>query len=154
MSKLTIEVIEDGRPVNPSREPVSGDWIRVTNGKSRREYEYQEPTPAVEEDAIILTVTLGKDIAQVGEPVNYTIEFSEPITVPGIVPISVSDRNGMHVTNIGTEIRAGVASGTFIMDRAGDFTVTEEAINFHKGRIPRKLKLGNLVWLRVYQGII
>ena len=100
---------------------------------------------------ITLTVTLDKYQCKIGEEVNYTIEFSKPLTVDYIVPISVTDRQGNHITNIGCTIKDGKASGSFSMLVAGDFTVTNESINFHKIAIDTELKIANEFWLRVYQ---
>ncbi|MCP4060773.1 MAG: hypothetical protein GY820_35105 [Gammaproteobacteria bacterium] len=100
---------------------------------------------------IDITVTLSDDSCLIGAPIEYLIEFSENVTVPGIVPISITDRNGNHVTNIGCSIKDGKASGTFTMGKAGDFTVTDEAINYHKAAIIADLRLTSQPWLRVYQ---
>ncbi len=100
---------------------------------------------------IDVTVTLSDDSCLIGTPIEYLIEFSESVTVPGIVPISITDRNGNHVTNIGCSIKSGKANGSFTMDKAGDFTVTDKAINYHKTAIIADLKLTSQPWLRVYQ---
>jgi len=107
--------------------------------------------PKLTGQTIKVVVLLSHQQCEIGTVVSYTITFSEPITIVSVVPISISDRNGDHVTNIGCTIVDGEASGTFMMDRAGDFTVTNEDINFHKSTITTELELTNQPWLRVYQ---
>ena len=109
---------------------------------------FSEP---VKPEPITLTVTLDKYQCKIGGTVNYTIDFSENITIPDVVPISVTDRQGKHITNIGCKITDGKATGSFSMSVAGDFTVTNESINFHKISIDTELKIANEFWLRVYQ---
>lgn len=106
------------------------------------------PSPT---STIGVTVVLSKTQCKLGESVAYAISFDQPITVPFVVPISIIDRNGDHVTNIGCTVTDGSASGSLIMPRAGDFTVTDEAINFHHETIKTPLKLTKQPWLRVYQ---
>lgn len=113
--------------------------------------EQRHTEQAIEVGPIIVTVDLSEAQCKLGAAVNYTITFSQPITVPLVVPISVSDRNGKHITNIGCDVTNGLAEGSFIMAVAGDFTVTDEAINFHHTVIAAPLKLTEQPWLRVYQ---
>ena len=127
---------------------VSGDIYRTPSGNGWIE----QPYSVVEEvKPITVTVALSETQCALGTLVNYNITFSEAITVPFIVPISVSDRNGSHITNIGCTVTSGVATGSFTMDRAGDFTVTNEAINYHHTVIEAPLELTEQPWLRVYQ---
>ena len=134
-------------PLKEQRTPITGDWVEL-NGKR---YQYNEPVIIAPVEPITLTVTLDKYQCKIGEEVNYTIEFSKPLTVDYIVPISVTDRQGNHITNIGCTIKDGKASGSFSMSVAGDFTVTNESINFHEIAIDTELKIANEFWLRVYQ---
>ena len=130
-------------------ELVGGDVYRIPVGQGGWEQKiYITP---VEETIITLTVALSETQCTLGTPINYTVTFSENITVPFVVPISVSDRNGNHITNIGCTVTDGVATGTFTMDRAGDFTITNEAINYHHTVIEATLELDEQPWLRVYQ---
>ena len=102
-------------------------------------------------DFIGIQFNLSKTQCGVGESVDFEVQFSRPITVPQVVPISVSDRNGNHVTNIGISIVDGRAVGRFTPPHAGDFTVTNEAINYHRVLIDAELQLISQPWLRVYQ---
>ena len=132
------------------RKPVGGkmvDGVLVGNGWEQKVYLAPEPEIA----EITLTVILSAYQCKLGDPIDYDITFSEDITVPFIVPISVSDRNGNHVTNIGCTVTNGKSVGTFIMPSTGDFTVTNEAINYHHTVIEAPLKLTSQPWLRVYQ---
>ncbi len=133
-------------------EPVDGEWVAYIGADGGRIETYfnRELSPSREPTAYI-TVTLSDTSCLVGTPIEYLIEFSEDITVPGIVPISITDRDGNHVTNIGCSIENGKASGSFTMGKAGDFTVTDKAINYHKTAIIADLKLISQPWLRVYQ---
>lgn len=132
------------------RIPIGGKVINdVLTGNGWEQKTYQ--TPSAEPDPIMVTVALSETQCALGEPITYTITFSEAITVPFIVPISVSDRNGNHITNIGCTVTDGAASGSFTMAQAGDFTVTNEAINYHHNAITESLKLVEQPWLRVYQ---
>lgn len=128
------------------RVPVGGDISKGTNGWHQRTFVTEK-----QEESILLTVSLSEVSCLIGSAVDYEITFSESISVPYIVPISVSDRNGNHVTNIGCSVKDGKATGSFKLDSAGDFTVTNEAINFHNSLITKKLKLTSQPWLRVYQ---
>lgn len=106
------------------------------------------PTP---KPILGVSVTLSKYSCPVGTEVSYTVEFDQPITVPDIVPISITDRNGNHITNIGCTVTNGLSEGAFTMQSAGDFTVTNESINFHDTLIEARLMLKKQPWLRVYQ---
>lgn len=127
-------------------------------------YDGDKFTPPVKTSPILVNVTLDKNSAKLVNgvvTVNYTIEFSEPIVSPVNVdvPISVTDRNGLHVDNIGLSVTANTPTteftGSFSIEKRGDFTVTDEAINFHESTnmniIARKLKLVKQPWLRIYQ---
>ena len=124
-----------------------GDTYRINVGGGWEQKKY----PKQDLDPIIVTVTLSKYKCLLGDSVEYSINFSEPLTVDQIVPISVTDRNGDHVTNIGCSVNNGVSSGSFTMTETGDFTVTNESINYHSSSIPVKLKIDKEFWLRVYQ---
>ena len=115
-------------------------------------------------EPILVTVFLDRNSAKLvagGVLINYTITFGEPIEslIDMDIPISITDRNGDHVDNIGLSIIANTPKeefkGSFVIDKRGDFTVTDEAINFHESTgmnlIPKPLKLTNQPWLRVYQ---
>lgn len=146
MQKLIEEIWVDCT----QEDLIVGDTYRISLnglGWQIRKYTAEAEAP----DPIMVTVSLDKTNCAVGDTVNYDITFSESITVPYIVPISVSDRNGNHVTNIGCTVTDGSATGLFAIERAGDFTVTDEAINFHHTVIEAPLKLTNQPWLRVYQ---
>jgi hypothetical protein len=144
---MIIEVFEGDSWIK--REPSQGEKYRViVNGQIELVSFWNE---SLKESPIMVTVSLSKERCTVGELVDYTIDFSEPITVQDVVPISVSDRNGNHVTNIGCTVIDGSASGSFIMEKAGDFTVTNEAINYHRKQINAVLELTEQPWLRVYQ---
>lgn len=132
-----------------------GETILVTNGEKAKGGDYaghtEVYTEKAEEAPIEVDLTLSTEQCAVGETVTYDITFSENITVPVKVPISVFDRNGQHVTNIGCDVTDGKSSGSFVMQSAGDFTVTDEAINYHRKVIDKELKLKVQPWLRVYQ---
>ena len=136
-------------------KPKLNEWFRKQVGTlsdGNAIWQEQRNIKAVPTNpAITLTVTLDKYQCSVGDTVNYTIDFSESITAPSIVPISVTDRQGKHITNIGCTITDGKATGSFSMPVAGDFTVTNESINFHKISIGTELEIANDFWLRVYQ---
>lgn len=140
---------------------VNGEWVEgepTQDGQKYRVYLNETPESGYSEltykvdalEPIMVTVSLDKSQCEIGTAVNYDISFSEPITVPFIVPISVSDRNGNHIRNIGCSVTDGVATGSFTMNESGDFTVTDEAINYHHTVIERPLKLVEQPWLRVY----
>lgn len=145
--ETTQEELVDG---DTYRKPVGGqiiDGVLTGNGWEQKTYQ----TTPEEIAPIMLTVVLSKNQCLLGESIDYTINFSEPITVLFIVPISVTDRNGNHITNIGCTVTDGVATGSFTTAKAGDFTVTNEAINYHHTVIEAKLELTEQPWLRVYQ---
>lgn len=119
--------------------------VLQTETHTVKEYQCEAVEP------IIVNVDLSESQCKLGTSVDYTITFSQPITVPFVVPISVSDRNGNHITNIGCNVVDGVAIGSFTMAVAGDFTVTDEAINYHHTVITAPLELAEQPWLRVYQ---
>ena len=146
--KLIAWSQETDTAILPERLPVDLEWARFPSGVKKQ---YSKPVAEESIQAIILDVTLDKYQCLVGDNVNYTIDFSESITVASIVPISVTDRQGRHITNIGCTITDGKAKGSFSMPVAGDFTVTNESINFHKISIGTELKIANDFWLRVYQ---
>lgn len=142
-------------------------WLCLYSGKLNLETgdkKYSDYIKTNNDEPLSVTVTLDKTSAKLvnGEAiVNYTIEFDEPIESPIAitVPISITDRNNMHVDNIGLDIEANlptkIFSGSFAIEKRGDFTVTDEAINFHESTgmniINRPLKLIKQPWLRVYQ---
>ena len=130
-----------------------GEKIRILYGGvlSAHYVESIYKTPEEPEQIISVTVTLDKSSCLIGDTVAYTVTFSEPITINDVVPISVIDRNGVHVSNIGCNVNNGVATGTFNTNKAGDYTVTNEAINFHKNLIAANLVLTEQPWLRVYK---
>lgn len=146
MLTLLAWIKETDIAASPERLPVNGEWARYPNGVKKEYYEQADT-----KEPILVTVVLSKNQCLLGESVDYTITFDQPITVPYIVPISVSDRNNKHITNIGCTVQNGVATGSFIMGSAGDFTVTNEAINFHNTVIEAPLQLTEQPWLRVYQ---
>lgn len=113
--------------------------------------EFNGENPNKKPEPIMVTVDLSEEQCKLGTSIDYTITFSQPITVPFVVPISVSDRNGNHITNIGCTVTNGIATGSFTMAVAGDFTVTDEAINYHHTVLAAPLKLVEQPWLRVYQ---
>jgi hypothetical protein len=142
---MNYKILVDGEWVLGT--PADGEWCKAEVATNTwQEQRYFEP-----EDKITITVDLSAEQAALGEAVSYTVTFSEPITIPTIVPISVSDRNGKHITNIGCAVANGTATGSFTMPHAGDFTVTNEAINYHRKLITQKLELVEQPWLRVYQ---
>ena len=152
--RIYIACNPDNSIITPEREPKAGEWSRVTDSENTKFVKYcqhVDRTPKKTVEPITLTVTLDKYQCKIGEEVNYTIEFSKPLSVDDIVPISVTDRQGKHITNIGCTITDGKASGLFSMPVAGDFTVTNESINFHKISIDSQLEIANEFWLRVYQ---
>lgn len=135
--------------VTPERLPLDREWCAVIDGTRVTKKQYVPHSTPV--DPIMVAVSLSEAQCSLGTEVGYTITFSQPITVPFVVPISVSDRNGNHITNIGCNVVDGVANGSFTMAVAGDFTVTDEAINYHHTVITAPLKLAEQPWLRVYQ---
>ena len=150
-----MKILINKRWINEEK-PKGGDTYLVSNGEKAAGGDYAGHTSIYTIEAVLpkpitLTVTLDKYQCKIGEEVNYTIEFSKPLTVADIVPISVTDRQGNHITNIGCTIKDGKASGSFSMLVAGDFTVTNESINFHKISIDSQLEIANEFWLRVYQ---
>jgi len=147
--------ISTALPLEPQRDLVDLDWVLVRetiNGKIKEKRKQHHKVISLDViEPILVTVELSESQCKLGAEVHYTITFDQPITVPFIVPISVSDRNGNHITNIGCTVTDGVATGSFTMAVAGDFTVTDEAINYHHTVITAPLKLAKKPWLRVYQ---
>lgn len=132
------------------RVAVGGKLVNgklVNNGWEQKQH--YTPEPAIE--PVEITVELSAYQCKLGATIDYTITFSQSITVDGVVPISISDRNGNHVMNIGCIVNKGKSSGSFTMSNTGDFTVTNKAINFHKKSIMSELVLTEQPWLRVYQ---
>ncbi len=146
-----MQKLVNGEWVDCTQEDlIDGDTYRISVGGGGWEQKTYQ-TPPEEVTPIMVTVTLSETRCLLGTEIMYNITFSEAITVPFIVPISVSDRNGNHITNIGCTVTDGAATGSFTMDKAGDFTVTNEAINYHHTVIERPLELTEQPWLRVYQ---
>ena len=163
-TNIEPEIIEDIDPITTTQKiKVDGIWVygipaidewykqEVATGVWQEQRNVEKAIEPEELPPILITVDLSTYSCKIGEAIGYTITFSEAVTVPFIVPISVTDRNGNHVTNIGCTVTDGVATGEFTLEEAGDFTVTDEAINYHHTVITAPLKMTSEFWLRVYQ---
>jgi len=124
----------------------------VENGFVYGEYHGEDqtiedrPPPYIE-----LTVSVDKSQYKVGELITFTGEFNDKSLSIPIIPISVLNRDGQHVDNIGVQVNKGVISGSAKFDKTGDFYINNKGINFHKNVIPIELKLLREIMFRVYR---
>ncbi len=101
-------------------------------------------------DDVTLTIKGDKEsnVMHLGETLNFTATFSDS-TINASVPVSIVNREGVHVINAFVVIKDGVGTGTFSPDVAVDYYVTEEAINFHSSALGVKLVLTEPFYIRV-----
>jgi len=102
-------------------------------------------------DYIDLEVAVDKHQYAIGEIITFTGEFSDKSLNISIVPITILDRNGRHVDNIGVEVKEGLISGAVKFNKPGDYYISHEGINYHKNIIPIELRLKKEVSFRVYR---
>jgi hypothetical protein len=148
-----------------ANKSLNSSWVECgDNVKKGFLYDAGEFSAPLDGEPIFVYVSLSETSAKLIDDtvsVGYTIKFSEDIESPVDinVPISITDRNGDHVDNVGLYIPANTPTsefaGEFATNKRGDFTVTNDAINFHESTgmniINRKLILATQPWLRVYQ---
>lgn len=99
---------------------------------------------------IALTISVDKNVAAVGEAVSYTGTFTPAFDIP-IVPLSLLNRDGLHVKNAGISVVNGQASGTFTFDRSGDYIINSVGINHWKDIFKINIDLAEDVVIRVYE---
>ena len=133
--------------IEPERLPVNNEWARFPNGNKKTWYE-----PAIEPTPITLTIEGDKayNVMQLGETLNFTATFSD-LTINASIPVSIVNREGIHVANAFVTIKDGIGTGTFTPDNAIDYFVTEEAINFHSAALGVPLVLTEPFYVRVVQ---
>jgi len=101
-----------------------------------------------------VTLTIEGDksynVMQLGETLNFTGTFSD-LTINATIPVSIVNREGIHVANVSITIEDGIGTGTFTPDKALDYYVTEKAINFHTEALNVTLILEDEFLIRVTQ---
>ncbi len=101
-----------------------------------------------------VTLTIEGDkannVMQLGETLSFTATFSD-LTINAAIPVSIVNREDIHVANAFVTIVDGIGTGTFTPDRAVDYFVTEEAINFHTKALNTHLTLIEPFYIRVVQ---
>jgi hypothetical protein len=95
--------------------------------------------------------SLSTSLAAVGQEITYIVRTDPTINKPdAIIPLSITDRNGQHVGNIGLVFENGIAQGAVSFSKTGDYYITEEAINFHADMLGTTIKIkGVLPMVRV-----
>ena len=91
-------------------------------------------------------------VINLGSTFDFTCTFSDE-TINGNIPVSVVNRDGIHVENLLVTVVDGSGVGSFTPPQPIDYFVTDEAINFHKEVIPNELKLTSEFYIRVVQSI-
>lgn len=105
---------------------VNGDIYRISIGGGWQQQVYQEPEPVIN-----ITMTGDKAVMTLGDTLNFTVSFDDK-TFTDHVTISVTDRDGLQVDNIGIEMVNGECSnGTYTPVKSLDYFVTNEGINFY-----------------------
>lgn len=107
---------------------------------------YIEPSTYID-----LEVAVDKSQYKIGEIITFTGEFSDDSLNIPIVPITILDRNGQHVDNIGVEVKDGLINGAVKFNKPGDYYITNKGINYHKNLLPIELRLKKEVSFRVYR---
>ncbi|MCP4395677.1 MAG: hypothetical protein GY804_15625 [Alphaproteobacteria bacterium] len=108
------------------------------------------PEQPVIQEPTTLTIKADKEnnVMQLGETLNFTATFSD-LTINASIPVSIVNREGVHVINAFVVIKDGIGTGTFTPDTAIDYYVTDEAINFHSASLGVKLALTEPFYIRV-----
>jgi hypothetical protein len=98
-----------------------------------------------------IEISLSTSLAVVGQEITYIIRTDPAINRPATtIALSISDRNGQHVGNIGIVFIEGIAQGVVSFSKTGDYYITEEAINFHASTLGTTIKIkGALPRVRV-----
>lgn len=123
-----MERLENGLwvPVDQSNL-IAGDIYRIPVGNGGwQQQAYQNPTPVIN-----VTMTGDKTVMTIGDTLNFTVSFDDK-TFNGHVTISVTNRIGYQVDNIGIEMLNGECStGIYTPVKSLDYFVTNNGINFH-----------------------
>ncbi len=142
-----MKKLVDGKWVSTiESELVEGDIYKIpVGGGGWQQQVYTEP-----EKVVSLTIKGDKanSVMQLGETLNFTATFSD-LTINASIPVSIVNREGVHVINAFVVIKDGIGTGTFTPDVAIDYYVTDEAINFHSASLGVKLALTEPFYIRV-----
>ena len=101
---------------------------------------------------IYIDIPNSGSVINLGSTFDFTCTFSDK-AINGNIPVSVVNRDGIHVENLLITVVDGDGVGSFTPPQPIDYFVTDEAINFHKEVIPNELKLTNEFHIRVVQSI-
>ena len=140
---------------------VSGDTYRVPVGESTKTiigedgepeevtingWQEQEYNPVT---VISISITGDKpgNVMNLGDTLGFTAAFSD-LSINATTPVSIVNREGIHILNTSMVIVNGIGTGSFTPDKALDYFITNEAINFHDS-FGAPLSLENEFYIRV-----
>ena len=135
-----------------------GNWIDGSPTEEGQEYRVQIPVGegfgyeyrkhSTISSTLEITVVFDSELCTIEHVVLYTITLGEPLNID-VFPLSIMDRNGNHVTNLACKVTDGQGSGTVAFDSAGDYTVTNNGLNYHHNVLTQDLVLTTQPWIRV-----
>lgn len=143
-------VLDDNKePIAVQRAPVDGELVievqKDNDGnelsRSIKQYRASDYVPAkvIVIDGKVNGQTLVN--AAVDDVISFTATFDDDSLNMAGLKVSVVDRQNNLIKYASMDVVSGEGTGSFIVDKPGDYLVNDAGINFHSDQIPFPLKM-------------
>lgn len=117
---------------------VDGEWVvgvPTEDGQKYRLYANENSGYSAltyfNKNIVEITIPKSGQVLTVGTQLNFTGSFSDK-TINGSMPVSIVNREGVHVANTLINVVDGEGTGSFTPDKPLDYFITNKGINFHE----------------------